>query len=59
MVDGLKIMFNKKPAWLRAALTRNRFKIPHSTCTNRLPIIMKKAFYNTEFDKNNLIDVSN
>ncbi len=28
---GLKMMFNKKPAWLRAGLTGNRFKIPHST----------------------------
>jgi len=29
------MMFNKKPAWLRAGLKVNRFKIPHSTCTNR------------------------
>ncbi len=29
------MMFNKKQAWLRAGLTGNRFKIPHSTCTNR------------------------
>jgi hypothetical protein len=28
-------MFNKKPAWLRADLKGVRFKIPHSTCTNR------------------------
>jgi hypothetical protein len=33
--DGLKMMFNKKPAWLRADLEVNGFKIPHSTCTNR------------------------
>jgi hypothetical protein len=33
--DGFKMMFNKKPAWLRAGLKGNRFKIPHSTCTNR------------------------
>jgi hypothetical protein len=32
--DGFKMMFNKKPAWLRADLTGNRFNIPHSTCTN-------------------------
>jgi hypothetical protein len=34
-VDGFKMMFNKKPVWLRADLKGNRFKIPHSTCTNR------------------------
>jgi hypothetical protein len=33
--DGFKMMFNKKPAWLRAGLKENPFKIPHSTCTNR------------------------
>mgnify|MGYP004701493439 CR=1 FL=1 len=33
--DGFKMMFNKKPAWLRAGLKGNRFKIPHSTSTNR------------------------
>lgn len=33
--DGSKMMFNKKPAWLRANLTGKRFKIPHSTCTYR------------------------
>ena len=33
--DGAKMMFNKKPAWLRAGLKGNRFKNPHSTCTNR------------------------
>ena len=33
--DGFKMMFNKKPAWLRANLTGNRFKFPHYTCTNR------------------------
>jgi len=33
--NGFKMMFNKKPVWLRAGLTGNRFKVPHSTCTNR------------------------
>ena len=33
--DGFKKKFSKKPAWLRGSLTGNRFKIPHSTCTNR------------------------
>ena len=33
--DGLKIIFNKKPVWLRAGLTGTRFKIPHSTCIKR------------------------
>jgi hypothetical protein len=33
--DGFKMKFNKKPAWLRAGLKGNRFKIPHSTYTNR------------------------
>jgi len=33
--DGFKMLFNKKTAWLRVDLKGNRFKIPHSTCTNR------------------------
>jgi hypothetical protein len=28
---GFKMMFNKKPAWLRAVLKGFRFKIPHYT----------------------------
>jgi hypothetical protein len=33
--DGLKKKYSGTPAWLRAGLKENRFKIPHSTCTNR------------------------
>ncbi len=32
---GFKKIFISAPAWLRAALNGNPFKIPHSTCTNR------------------------
>jgi hypothetical protein len=32
---GYENMFNKKPAWLRAALNGKPFNSPHYTCTNR------------------------
>lgn len=31
--DGIKNENCSAPAWLRAGLTGNRFKFPHSTCT--------------------------
>jgi len=39
---GFKMMFNKKPAWLSAVLTGNRFNVPHSTCTCPLPQMVEK-----------------
>jgi len=33
--DGFKKKLSGTPVWLRAGLKGNRFKIPHSTCTNR------------------------
>lgn len=43
--DGIKMMFNKKPDWLSGNLTMNRFKFPHSTCTNRYVPFNEKLLF--------------